>query len=87
MGTGVTGEGPTDQRHDDGFSLVFDGEPLTSRFEILGAPEIEIELASDKPVAQLCAGFATSRPTVRRGASPTACSTSRIATAMPSPAR
>ena len=25
------------------------------RMEILGAPEIEIEIASDKPVAQLCA--------------------------------
>ena len=29
--------------------------PLTQRMEILGAPELEIELAADKPVAQLCA--------------------------------
>jgi hypothetical protein len=55
MGTGVAGEGPADQRHDDAFSHVFDSEPLTERMEILGAPEIEIEIASDKPVAQLCA--------------------------------
>jgi predicted acyl esterase len=55
MGTGVAGEAPADQRHDDSFSLVFDGAPLTERMEILGAPEIEIEIASDKPVAQLCA--------------------------------
>jgi putative CocE/NonD family hydrolase len=54
MGMGVTGEGPADQRHEDGFSLVFDGEPLTERMEILGAPEIAISLASDKPIAQLC---------------------------------
>ena len=54
MGTGVMGQGPIDQRHDDGFSLVFDGEPLTSRLEILGAPGIEVELASDKLAAQLC---------------------------------
>jgi predicted acyl esterase len=54
MGTGVAGESPADQRHDDAFSLVFDGERLTEDFEILGFPEVEIALASDKPVAQLC---------------------------------
>jgi uncharacterized protein len=55
MGTGVAGESPADQRHDDGFSLVFDSDPITERLEVLGAPQIEIELSSDKPVAQLCA--------------------------------
>jgi hypothetical protein len=54
MGTGVLGQGPIDQRHDDSFSLVFDGDPLTERMEILGAPEIAVEIASDKPAAQLC---------------------------------
>jgi hypothetical protein len=55
MGTGVASESPADQRHDDGFSLTFDSAPLDERLEILGAPEIDIELSSDKPVAQLCA--------------------------------
>ena len=55
MGTGVAGEEPADQRHDDAFSLTFDSAVLTERMEILGAPVIEIDLASDKPVAQLCA--------------------------------
>ena len=55
MGTGVPGQGPADQRHDDGFSRVFDGAPLRERMEVLGAPEIAIEIASDRPVAQLCA--------------------------------
>jgi uncharacterized protein len=55
MGMGVAGEGPADQRHDDGFSRVFDSRPLEERIEILGAPDIEIEIASDKKVAQLCA--------------------------------
>lgn len=55
MGTGVAGEEPADQRHDDGFSLVFDGEPLRERLELLGAAEVELEIAADKPVAQLCA--------------------------------
>jgi uncharacterized protein len=55
MGTGVVGEEPADQRHDDAFSCLFDGEVLTERLEVLGAPEIEIELAADKPLAQICA--------------------------------
>jgi len=55
MGTGVAGEAPADQRHDDAFSHVFDSEPLTEPMEILGGPEIEIEIASDRPVAQICA--------------------------------
>jgi len=54
MGTGVAGEGPADQRHDDAFSQIFDSEPLTERLEILGAPEFEMQIASDKEVAQLC---------------------------------
>ncbi len=55
MGTGVAGSEPSDQRVDDGLSRVFDSEELDERIELLGAPEIEVELASDKPVAQLCA--------------------------------
>jgi putative CocE/NonD family hydrolase len=55
MGTGVPGEAPADQRFDDGLSLVFDSLPLTERLEILGAPVIEIDIAADTPVAQLCA--------------------------------
>jgi putative CocE/NonD family hydrolase len=54
MGTGAPSEAPADQRLDDGFSRCFDSAPLAERLELLGAPEIEIELASDKPVAQLC---------------------------------
>jgi len=48
---GADGEMPLDQRPDDGRSLVFDGEPLTERLEILGAPMVELELAADAPVA------------------------------------
>ena len=55
MGTGVAGCEAFDQRIDDGFSCVFDGDPLSERVELLGAAEIEIEIASDTRVAQLCA--------------------------------
>ena len=55
MGAGAPHEAPADQRLDDGLSRCFDSAPLSERLELLGAPEIEIELASDKPVAQLCA--------------------------------
>lgn len=40
-----------DQRMDDGGALVFQTEPLEEDVEILGAPELELELASDRPVA------------------------------------
>jgi putative CocE/NonD family hydrolase len=62
MGTGVAGEAPADQRHDDAFSRLFDGEPLGERMELLGAPEVEITLASDKPIAQLCARLCDAAP-------------------------
>ncbi len=54
-GFGAEGEMPSDQRPDDGGSLVFDGAPLTERLEILGAPVLELSLRSDRPVALLAA--------------------------------
>ena len=42
---------PIDQREEDGGSLVFDTEPLSEDLSILGAPEVELEIASDRPVA------------------------------------
>jgi putative CocE/NonD family hydrolase len=55
MGCGVPGEMPLDQRFDDGCSLVFDSLPLTTPLTILGAPQINLNVSSDKPVALLCA--------------------------------
>ncbi|TIN74280.1 CocE/NonD family hydrolase [Mesorhizobium sp.] len=51
---GIPGDMPADQREDDGKSLCFDSEPLDQRLEILGAPVVELEISSDKPVAQIC---------------------------------
>ncbi|TQC42843.1 CocE/NonD family hydrolase [Rhodococcus sp. WS4] len=44
---------PYDQREEDGGSLVFDTDEFTDRYEILGSPIVELELAASKPVAMI----------------------------------
>ncbi|MGM0929134.1 MAG: CocE/NonD family hydrolase [Actinomycetota bacterium] len=44
---------PSDQREEDGGSLVYETEPLESDLEVFGRPVATFEVASDKPVAQL----------------------------------
>jgi uncharacterized protein len=44
---------PHDQRSEDGGSLIFQSAPLEEDLEILGAPVVELELASDQPVAMV----------------------------------
>ena len=44
---------PSDQRLEDGGALVFDTAPLAEDVSILGAPEVELELAADRPVAMV----------------------------------
>ena len=48
---GEDAEWPTDQREDDGGSLVYATPPLKERMEILGAARLRIRFASDKPQA------------------------------------
>ncbi|MEQ8664952.1 MAG: CocE/NonD family hydrolase [Rhodospirillales bacterium] len=52
---GAEGEMPRDQRTDDGGSLVFEGDPLDERLELLGAPVLDLELRADQPLAMICA--------------------------------
>ena len=40
-----------DQREDDAGSLVWQSQPLAERFEILGAPRLQLRLNSDQPQA------------------------------------
>jgi uncharacterized protein len=54
---------PADQARDDGLSLTFDSEPLAERLEILGAPALEVELASDRPLAQVAVRLCDVAPT------------------------
>ena len=44
---------PSDQREEDGGSMVFDSGPLPERLEILGAPVVNLELSVDKPDAMI----------------------------------
>ncbi len=44
---------PHDQRQEDGGALVYDSEPLGEALEILGAPEVELEIEPDQPIAML----------------------------------
>jgi putative CocE/NonD family hydrolase len=53
---------PCDQREDDAKSLVFETAPLPKRIEILGAPVLELEIASDKPQANLIARLCDVHP-------------------------
>jgi putative CocE/NonD family hydrolase len=42
-----------DQRQEDGGALVFDTEPLAEAVELLGAPELEVDVESDRPIAMI----------------------------------
>jgi uncharacterized protein len=44
---------PYDQREEDGGSLVYQSEPLSVPIAVLGAPELEVELDADQPVAMI----------------------------------
>ncbi|HLH70543.1 MAG TPA: CocE/NonD family hydrolase [Candidatus Dormibacteraeota bacterium] len=46
---------PGDQRPEDGLSLCFTSPPLAEPLEILGQPEVEVTVASDRPLALLVA--------------------------------
>ncbi len=50
---GDDGDLPGDQRAEDGVSLTFDTPPLSERVEVLGFPELTLEVASDRPEALL----------------------------------
>ncbi|KAF4993705.1 hypothetical protein FGRMN_6282 [Fusarium graminum] len=52
---GIEGEGPGDQRQEAGGSLVFDSQPLTEPLSYLGAPILNLRVASNKPNALVAA--------------------------------
>ena len=54
---------PPDQRAEDGLSLTFTSTPLDAPLEILGFPEVRLELAVDQPNALLVARLCDVSPT------------------------
>jgi uncharacterized protein len=51
-----------DQQVDDARSLVFDTVPLTTRMEILGPPIVTLDVAADRPLANLAVRLCDVRP-------------------------
>lgn len=51
-----------DQRIDDGGSLVFQTEPLTTAVEILGRPQFKCDVSIDQPLGNLCARLVDVHP-------------------------
>ncbi len=60
---GAPTEFPRDQRPDDGLSLCFTSAPLAEPMQILGFPELTLELSSDRPNALLAARLCDVAPT------------------------
>ena len=59
---GAGPDGADDQQEDDARSVMFDTPPLDAAVETLGAPILELELASDRPQAVLIARLCDVHP-------------------------
>jgi predicted acyl esterase len=53
----------SDQQEDDARSLVFETTPLDEPIEILGAPIVTLDIASDRPIANLVVRLCDVHPT------------------------
>ena len=60
---GIPGDLPPDQRLEDGLSLAFTSEPANTPVEILGFPEVMLEIAVDRPLALLAVRLCDVAPT------------------------
>jgi uncharacterized protein len=60
---GSPGDYPPDQRREDGLCLCFGGEAVREDTEILGYPEVNLELSSNEPIAQVVARLCDVSPT------------------------
>ena len=55
LSMGVDGEQPGDQREDDARALAFDSAPFETPIDLLGQVGLDLEIAVNRPVAQLIA--------------------------------
>jgi uncharacterized protein len=60
---GSPGDYPPDQRREDGLCLCFESDVINESVEILGYPEVSLELASSQPIAQVVARLCDVSPT------------------------
>ncbi len=60
---GSPGDYPPDQRREDGLCLCFESDVVSEDVEILGYPEVSLELSSNEPVAQVVARLCDVSPT------------------------
>ena len=60
---GVPGDFAPDQQREDSLCLCFDAEAVLETQEILGYPEVQLELSSDQPLAQVVARLCDVSPT------------------------
>jgi predicted acyl esterase len=60
---GSPGDMPPDQRAEDGLALTFTSAPLEAPQEILGFPEVTLEVAADRPNALLAVRLCDVAPT------------------------
>jgi putative CocE/NonD family hydrolase len=60
---GRTGDLPPDQRVEDGLSLCFTSAPLTEPLEVLGFPEVTLDVAADRPLALVAVRLGEVAPT------------------------
>ncbi len=60
---GAPGDYAPDQRREDSLCLCFDAEPIHDTQEILGYPEIQLELSSSQPLAQIIVRLCDVSPT------------------------
>jgi putative CocE/NonD family hydrolase len=54
IGWGRPTDDPGDQQREDELALVFDSEPLTEGFDILGVASVTLTVAADRPRAFVC---------------------------------
>jgi hypothetical protein len=59
---GRGGDQAGDQQEDDARSLVFETAPLMTRMEVLGAPVVTLDVAADRPLANLAVRLCDVRP-------------------------
>ena len=60
---GAPGDFPGDQRRDDALALSFTSDPVSEPVAVLGYPEVTLELAADKPLAQVVVRLCDVAPT------------------------